>query len=98
MRFGVVVSILLSVAFGATFGALNSERITFDFHFFDLQLPKGAALLAALLLGWILGGLLVWFARVRRLRGELRRCQRQLRETKAGIAADAARNAVPDEA
>jgi uncharacterized integral membrane protein len=98
MRFGVVVSILLSLAFGATFGALNSERIVFDFHFFDVHLPKGAALLAALLLGWILGGLLVWFARVRRLRAELRRCQRQLREAKAGIATAAARDATPGDA
>lgn len=89
MRFGVVVMILLSVAFGATFGALNSERIVFDFYFIDLQMPKGAVLLAALLLGWILGGLLVWFARVRHLRGELRHCQRMLRETRAGrITAD----------
>ena len=63
MRFGVVVLILLSVAFGATFGALNSERIAFDFYFVDVQMPKGAVLIAALLLGWILGGLLVCLQR-----------------------------------
>ncbi|MGB0135491.1 lipopolysaccharide assembly protein LapA domain-containing protein [Dokdonella sp.] len=82
MRLGVVVMILIAVAFGATFGALNSERILFDFYLVDLQLPKGAALLAAMLLGWVLGGLLVWFVRVRRLRRELRRCKRMLSESR----------------
>ncbi|MEZ5461781.1 lipopolysaccharide assembly protein LapA domain-containing protein [Dokdonella sp.] len=85
MRLGVVVMILISVAFGATFGALNSERIQFDFYLAELQLPKGAALLAALLLGWVLGGLLVWFLRVRRLRSELRRCKRMLGESRAEL-------------
>jgi len=95
MRFGVVVLILLSVAFGAIFGALNSERIALDFYFVDLQLAKGAVLLATLLLGWILGGLLVWFAHVRRLRSELRRCRRQLRESRAELAKSASGNEAP---
>ena len=33
MRPGVVVLIVLSIVFGATFGALNSERIAFDLYF-----------------------------------------------------------------
>ena len=87
MRLGVVVMVLISVAFGATFGALNSESILFDFYLIELQLPKGAALLAALLIGWVLGGLLVWFVRVRRLRRELRRCKRMLGESRTESAA-----------
>lgn len=86
MRLGVVVMVLLSVAFGATFGALNFERIQFDFYLVELQLPKGAALLAALLIGWVLGGLLVWFVRVRQLRSELRRCKRLLGESRTEMA------------
>lgn len=86
MRLGVVVMILISVAFGATFGALNAERVLFDFYLIDLQLPKGAALLASLLLGWVLGGLLVWLVRVRRLRSELRRCRRLLGESRSALA------------
>ena len=91
MRLGVVVLILLSIVFGATFGALNSERIGFDLYFTEFLLPKGAALLAALLLGWILGGLLVWILRVRRLRRELRNSNRLLRESRAELTAMANR-------
>ena len=83
MRLGVVMLMLLAVVFGATFGALNSDRVAFDLYFHELMLPKGAALLAALVLGWVLGGLLVWFVRVRRLRRELRSAKRMLRDLRA---------------
>ncbi|HNV07052.1 MAG: lipopolysaccharide assembly protein LapA domain-containing protein [Dokdonella sp.] len=78
MRLGVVVLILLAVVMGATFGALNADRILLDFWLIDFSVPKGAALLAALLLGWVLGGLLVWGLRVRALRRELRALRRSL--------------------
>ncbi len=84
MRLGVVVLILLAVIFGATFGALNAERIVLDVYLTEVSLPKGAALLAFLLLGWIFGGLLIWFVRVRPLRGELRTLRRSLRDLRAG--------------
>ena len=84
MRLGVVVLILLAVVFGATFGALNSERIVLDLYLIEISLPKGAALLAFLLLGWIFGGLLIWFVRVRHLRAELRAMKRSLRDLRAG--------------
>ncbi|MEO7014755.1 MAG: LapA family protein [Dokdonella sp.] len=87
MRLGVVVLIVLSIVFGASFGALNSERIAFDLYFTEFSFPKGAVLLAFLLLGWICGGVLVWLLRVRSLRRELRKCQRQLRDAKAELAA-----------
>ena len=76
MRLGVVVLILLAVVMGATFGALNADRILLDFWLIDFSVPKGAALLAALLLGWGLGGLLVWGLRA--LRRELRALRRSL--------------------
>lgn len=87
MRLGVVILIVLSIVFGASFGALNSERITFDLYFIEFSFPKGAALLAFLLLGWVCGGVLVWLARVRGLRRQLRHCQRQLREARAELTA-----------
>ena len=87
MRLGVVVLIVLSIVFGASFGALNSERIAFDLYFIEFSAPKGATLLAFLLLGWICGGVLVWLVRVRALRRELRQCRRQLRDAKAERAA-----------
>ena len=84
MRLGVVMLMLLAVVFGATFGALNSDRVAFDLYFHELLLPKGAALLAALVLGWVSGGLLVWLVRVRRLRRELRSTKRMLRDLRVG--------------
>ena len=84
MRLGVVVLILLAVVFGATFGALNSERIVLDLYLIEVSLPKGAALLAFLLLGWIFGGLLIWVVRVRQLRRELRAVRRSLSELRNG--------------
>ncbi len=84
MRLGVVVLILLAVVFGATFGALNAEHIVLDLYLTEVSLPKGAALLAFLLLGWIFGGLLIWFVRVRQLRRELRVVRRSLRDLRSG--------------
>lgn len=78
MRLGVVVLILLAVVFGAVFGALNSDRILLDFWLIDFPVPKGAALLIALLLGWVLGGVLVWILRVQALRREVRALRRSL--------------------
>jgi len=83
MRLALVFVILLFIVFGALFGALNSERIPIDFYFFQPSVPKGALLLCAVLLGWLLGGLVAWFARVPRLRRDLRKTQRELREARA---------------
>ncbi|QBB70353.1 DUF1049 domain-containing protein [Pseudolysobacter antarcticus] len=78
MRFGLIVLILLFAVFGVLFGALNSESVGFDLYFLVLTLPKGAALLCALLLGWLIGGLLVYFGLVLRLRRQLARKHREL--------------------
>ncbi|HEY8011126.1 MAG TPA: lipopolysaccharide assembly protein LapA domain-containing protein [Rudaea sp.] len=79
MRFAMILLVFVFAAFGALFGALNSENVVLDFYYAEVHLPKGAALLAALLLGWLLGGLLVYIGLVLRLR---RRVQVQTRELK----------------
>jgi lipopolysaccharide assembly protein A len=79
MRFGLILLALVFAALGALFGALNSETVAFDFYFAESHLPKGGALLLALLVGWLLGGLLVYFGLVLRLR---RRVRAQARELK----------------
>ena len=86
MRLGVVVLIVLFAALGAMFGALNADRVAFDVYFTDFQLPKGAAVLAALLIGWIAGGFVIWLLRVLRLQRELRAARRQLRDLRAQLA------------
>ena len=79
MRLGLIVLALFFAVAGAAFGALNAEHVVFDFYFTALMLPKGAALLCALLLGWLLGGLLVYRALVLRLRRRVRVLARELK-------------------
>lgn len=62
MRVVWIIVALLFVIAGALFGALNSDELSLDFYAFQLSLPKGAALLAAVLLGWLIGGLVLWLA------------------------------------
>jgi uncharacterized integral membrane protein len=82
MRLALVIVILAFVVFGAVFGALNAERIVVDFHFWQPSVPKGAALISAVVLGWLLGGLVAWLSRDRRLKREIRETRRQLKEAK----------------
>lgn len=72
----IVVALLLVVA-GALFGALNGDSVAFDFYLAQPSLPKGAALLGALLVGWIAGGLVLYLSVILPLR---RRLARQRRE------------------
>ena len=78
MRFALVLLVLAFAAAGALFGALNSDRVALDFYFFQMQLPKGAVLLFALLIGWLLGGLLVYLSLVPGLRRRVRAQTREL--------------------
>lgn len=83
MRLALVIVILAFVVFGAVFGALNAERIVVDFYFWQPSVPKGAVLISAVVLGWLLGGLVAWLSRNRRLKHEIRETRRQLRDAKA---------------
>ncbi len=83
MRLALILVIVIFVVFGALFGALNAERITIDLYFVQPSVPKGAVLIAAVVVGWLLGGLVAWIAPRQRLHRELRETRRQLREAKA---------------
>jgi putative membrane protein len=72
--FGLIVLFALG---GLLFGALNSETLGIDFYLFSLSLPKGVALLGAVLVGWLLGGIVVYFGLVLRLNRQLRAARRQ---------------------
>ncbi|HZP67697.1 MAG TPA: DUF1049 domain-containing protein [Rudaea sp.] len=78
MRFGLVLLALLFALAGALFGALNGDEVAYDFYFGVAHVAKGGALLAALLLGWLAGGLVVYFGLVLRLRGRVRALTREL--------------------
>ncbi|MDE2155526.1 MAG: DUF1049 domain-containing protein [Xanthomonadaceae bacterium] len=76
MRLLAISTLLIFIAAGVVLGALNADLVGYDLAFVQLRLPKGAALLGALVIGWLLGGLTAWVgvsSRQRRLR------RRQLR-------------------
>lgn len=73
----MMVALLLLVA-GGLFGALNSDSVAFDFYVFQLDLPKGAALLGAVLAGWLAGGGLLYLAVILPLRRRVARQRREL--------------------
>lgn len=73
MRLISLLIVLLFIALGVVLGALNADLVTYDVGFARLTLPKGAAWLAALLIGWLLGGLTAWWGTRWRQRAVLRR-------------------------
>jgi lipopolysaccharide assembly protein A len=76
MRLIVMLLLLLFIAGGVVLGALNADLVGYDLAFARVQVPKGAALLAALALGWILGGLTAWLGVTTRHRRERRRAEK----------------------
>jgi putative membrane protein len=78
MRLLIVLLVLIFAVLGAVFGALNSERVAYDFYFITTNVPKGAALIAAGLAGWLIGGIVVYFGLVLRLRRRVRTLAREL--------------------
>jgi uncharacterized membrane protein YciS (DUF1049 family) len=79
MRLLIILLILLFAAVGAIFGALNGERVVYDFYFTTATLPKGAMLIAAVLIGWLIGGIVVYCGLVLRLRRRVRTLARELK-------------------
>jgi uncharacterized membrane protein YciS (DUF1049 family) len=76
MRLIVILILVFFVAAGVVVGALNADLVGYDFALARVRLPKGAALLAALVLGWLLGGLTAWLGvslRQRRLQQQRRK-------------------------
>ena len=83
MRFGLIFLVLLFAIAGAAFGALNSQPIELDFYFAKLTVVKGGVVLGVLLLGWLLGGLLVYLSLVLPLRRRLRVQARHVKQLEA---------------
>jgi putative membrane protein len=60
MRLLAIIILLIFIAAGIVLGALNADLVGYDLAFARVQLPKGAALLGAVMIGWLLGGLTAW--------------------------------------
>jgi len=79
MRLIAFLFLLLFIAAGIVVGSLNADLVSYDLAFAHVQLPKGAALLCMLIVGWLLGGLTAWLGTSSRQRRERRQ---QLRDDK----------------
>jgi lipopolysaccharide assembly protein A len=73
MRLIVTLLLLLFIAGGVVLGALNADLVGYDLAFARVQVPKGAALLTMLAIGWVLGGLTAWLGVTTQHRRERRR-------------------------
>ena len=60
MRLLAILILVIFIAAGVVLGALNADLVGYDLAFDQVHLPKGAALLGALVIGWLLGGLTAW--------------------------------------
>ena len=78
MRLLVILILLIFAAAGIVVGALNADMVSYDLAVARVQLPKGSALLCALIVGWLLGGLTAWLGVSS---GQRRERRRQLRES-----------------
>lgn len=76
MRLLAILFILVFVAAGIVLGALNADFVGYDLGFVQVRLPKGAALLGAVVIGWLLGGLTAWLGVSTRHRRQERRQMR----------------------
>lgn len=80
MRLLAIIILIIFIAAGVVLGALNADFVGYDLGLLNVQLPKGAALLGALVVGWLLGGLTAWIgvsSRQRRERRQQRRAEKR---------------------
>jgi uncharacterized integral membrane protein len=83
MRLIALLILVLFVVAGVVVGALNADPVSYDLGFFQTTTPKGAGLLVALVIGWLLGGLTAWLGMSLRHRRALRRERRSSGKTPA---------------
>ena len=76
MRLLAIIILLIFIAAGIVLGALNADLVGYDLAFARVQLPKGAALLGAVVIGWLLGGLTAWLGVSSRQRQQRRQQSR----------------------
>ena len=88
MRPILIVMLLSVIVLGALFGALNGAHVAIDFHFVQVDVPLGGALLCALLLGWLLGGLVAWLGHLPGMRRQARNIDELRARIRAGVAAN----------
>ena len=78
MRLLAIIVLVIFIAAGVVLGALNADLVGYDLAFAQVRLPKGAALLGVLVIGWLLGGLTAWLGVSARQRRRQPRADKQL--------------------
>lgn len=68
-----IIVMLLALALGLMVGTLNSDLVTVDLLWLQLDWPLGLVILSAAALGLLLGLVLTWLFSVMPLRARLRR-------------------------
>ena len=86
-----LVIALAFVAGGVLFGAFNPQTVTLDFHFWQIHAGLGVALLVAVLVGAVLGGIAVTVGVVWPLQRRLRKARREIAASASAMTATTTR-------
>ena len=75
-RIGFIILAVAAIAFGLVIGTLNSEPVTVDLLWIQLDWPLGLVMLLALILGLLIGILFMWLGAVLPARVRARKLER----------------------
>ena len=76
-RIGFIIVVTLAVAVGLLLGTLNSEAVSVDLLWVQINWPLGLLILSATTAGLLLGLCLAWFFSILPLRVQLRKLRSQ---------------------
>lgn len=74
-RIGFIILALAAIAFGLVVGTLNSDPVSVDLLWRQIEWPLGLVIIVSLVLGFAIGMLLIWLITVLPLRLQLRRAR-----------------------
>jgi uncharacterized integral membrane protein len=72
-RIGFIIVAVLAIALGLLLGTLNSDTVSVDLLWVQLQWPLGLLILCVLVVGLLTGFLLAWLFGMMPLRARLRK-------------------------
>jgi len=87
-RFSIYILALLALVLGLLIGTLNSSSVSIDLFWQQLELPLGAALVIAFVLGILLGLFALYVFRILPQAMQLRRLQKKVRTLEASANSD----------
>jgi uncharacterized integral membrane protein len=83
-RIGFIIVITLAVALGTVIGTLNSDTVSVDLLWVQLEWPLGLLILSILFVGLLLGLGLAWFFGIVPLRVRLRKARTKEQSVTSG--------------